>query len=345
MSKFKLALLNNITLIIFIFLFIVFGILSPRFLTLKSLEIIVTNATFIGVIAVGMTFVLLTGGIDLSVGSTMYFSAAVLGWLVNDQGVSIWMGMLVCLLVGLAIGSLNAFMVTRIGLVPFIATLITMILARGAGMFITRSVPVDYPESLTTLDAIYIFGVIPMPIFLFALVVLAASVFLRMTQPGRQLYAIGNDPEGGRRAGLNTRRLTAMTYMICGTCAALGGIVSIAQLGRVNANFGTGNEFDAIAAAVLGGTSLFGGIGTVFPGTFLGAVMIQMIQAGLVFTRIDLYLQPIIMAIIIFFAVLVDSMRSSYIKKLQRRNITKQTDAPAPEKQIGTVRSAAEGKP
>lgn len=167
-----------------------------------------------------------------------------------------------------------------------------------------------------------------MPIFLFALVVLAASLFLRRTQAGRQLYAIGNDPEGGRRAGLNTTRLTAMTYMVCGVCAALGGIVSIAQLGRVNANFGSGNEFDAIAAAVLGGASLFGGVGTVFPGTVLGAIMIQMIQAGLVFTRIDLYLQPIIMAAIIFLAVLVDSVRSSYIKKLQRRNITRKTDAP-----------------
>ena len=327
MSKFKLLLLNNITFIIFVALFVFFGILSPRFLTLKSLEIIVTNATFIGVIAVGMTFVLLTGGIDLSVGSTMYFSAAVLGWLVNDMGVSIWLGMILCLLVGLAVGTVNAIMITRIGLVPFIATLITMIMAKGGAMFITRSVPVDYPESLTTLDAIYIWGVIPMPIFLFALVVIIASAFLRMSQPGRQLYAIGNDPEGGRRAGLNTRRLTAMTYMVCGVCAALGGIVSIAQLGRVNANFGTGNEFDAIAAAVLGGTSLFGGVGTVFPGTFLGAVMIQMIQAGLVFTRIDLYLQPIIMAVIIFLAVLVDSIRSSYIKKLQRRNITMTADA------------------
>lgn len=330
MSGFKLSLLNNVTFIIFVALFIFFGILSPRFLTLKSLEIIVVNATFIGVIAVGMTFVLLTGGIDLSVGSTMYFSAAVLGWLINDRGVSIWLGMLLCLLVGLAMGTLNALMVTRIGLAPFIATLITMIMARGAGMFITRSVPVDYPESLTTLDAIYVGGVIPMPIFLFALVVLAASLFLRLTQPGRQLYAIGNDPEAGRRAGLNIFRLTSMTYMVCGICAALGGIVSIAQLGRVNANFGTGNEFDAIAAAVLGGASLFGGVGTVFPGTVLGAIMMQMIQAGLVFTRIDLYLQPIIMAAIIFLAVLVDSMRSSYIKKLQRRNIIKQTDSPAP---------------
>ncbi len=324
--KLKLFLLNNITIIIFIVLFLLFGILSPRFLALKSLEIIVTNATFIGVIAVGMTFVLLTGGIDLSVGSTMYFSAAVLGWLVNDQGISIWLGMILCLLVGLLVGTLNALMVTRIGLVPFIATLITMILARGAGMFITRSVPMDYPDSLTTLDAIYVWG-IPMPIFLFALVIIAASVFLNWTQPGRQLYAIGNDPESGRRAGLNTRRLTSMTYMVCGTCAALGGIVSIAQLGRVNANFGVGNEFDAIAAAVLGGTSLFGGIGTVFPGTFLGAVMIQMIQSGLVFTRTDLYLQPIIMAGIIFLAVLVDTFLSSYINKLQRRNNTKQVDS------------------
>jgi ribose transport system permease protein len=111
--------------------------------------------------------------------------------------------------------------------------------------------------------------------------------------------------------------------MISGVCAALGGFVSITQIGRVNANFGEGIEFQAIAAAILGGASLFGGIGTVFPGTVLGTIMVQMIQAGLIFINVDIYLQPIVQAIIIFAAVLIDSFRITQLKKLGRRHIMK----------------------
>jgi ribose/xylose/arabinose/galactoside ABC-type transport system permease subunit len=165
--------------------------------------------------------------------------------------------------------------------------------------------------------------VIPLHVFIFGLVVLVAAVYLSFTKPGRHLYAVGNDEETAEKAGIKTKPIISISYMISGTLAALGGFVSITQLGRVNANFGSGDEFDAIAAAVLGGASLFGGVGSVFPGTVLGTVMIQMIQAGLIFTRVDLYIQPIIQAGIIFFAVFLDSQRTSQIKKLERRNIMK----------------------
>jgi ribose/xylose/arabinose/galactoside ABC-type transport system permease subunit len=113
----------------------------------------------------------------------------------------------------------------------------------------------------------------------------------------------------------------ATAYVICGLLAALGGFVSVAQLGIINAGFGKGDEFDAIAAAVLGGTSLFGGVGGVFPGTVLGTVLIQMVSSGLVFTQVDLYLHPLISAAIIFWAVFLDSVRKEQLAKLSRRNI------------------------
>lgn len=326
MNKVKMLLLNNTAFILFVLLFMFFSILAPRFLAWKSFEIIVVNSCYVGIVAIGMTFVMLTGGIDLSVGSVIYFSAAVLGYVLNDLGWPMWMAVVACLITGLIMGGVNAFLITKIGIVPFIATLITMTTARGFGLFITRSAAVDYPESLTTVDGIMVFGVIPAPAFLFGLMAIVATVFLKRTQTGRQIYAIGNDPEAARKAGLRVGRNISLTYVISGLCASVGAIVSIAQLGRVNASHGIGAEFDAIAAAVMGGASLFGGIGSVLPGTVLGALMIQMIQSGLVFIQVNLYFQPMAMAVTIFLAVLIDSLRTTYLKKMGRRNIMKQTD-------------------
>ena len=315
--------LRNSTAVLFVLIFIMFGLIAPRFFTAKNFQNIMSNASYIGIIAVGMTFVLLTGGIDLSVGSTMYLSAVVCGKLINEAGLPVFPAVMVSLLVGLLVGTVNAFAITRLRLVPFITTLITQTIARGFGLFITHSVAVNYPDSVTLMSTSKVLGFIPLQIFIFLMVVLIASIVLNRTRYGRQLYAVGNDLESAKKAGIKSDRLIASTYMISGLLAALGGFVTITQIGRVNAGFGSGDEFDAIAAAVLGGASLFGGIGTVFPGTMLGTVMIEMIQAGLVFANIDIYIQPIIMAAIIFSAVFIDSVRTTQIKKIERRNILK----------------------
>jgi len=315
--------LKNSTAVLFVLIFIMFGLIAPRFFTLKNFQNIMSNASYIGIIAVGMTFVLLTGGIDLSVGSTMYLSAVVCGKLINEFHVPVVLAVLLSLGVGLIIGMVNAFAITKLRLVPFITTLITQTIARGLGLFITRSVAVNYPDSVTLMSTSKVFGFIPLQIFIFLVVVLLSALILNRTRYGRQLYAVGNDLEFAKKAGIKCDRLIASTYVISGLLAALGGFVTITQIGRVNAGFGSGEEFDAIAAAVLGGASLFGGIGTVFPGTVLGTVMIEMIQAGLVFANIDIYIQPIIMALIIFMAVFIDSVRTTQIHKLERRNILK----------------------
>lgn len=315
--------LKNSTAVLFVLIFIMFGLIAPRFFTVKNFQNILSNASYIGIIAVGMTFVLLTGGIDLSVGSTMYLSAVVCGKLINEMGFPILPAVLLSLVVGFMVGMVNAFAITKLHLVPFITTLITQTIARGLGLFITRSIAVNYPDSVTLMSTSKIAGFIPLQIFIFLGVVFVAAIVLNRTRYGRQLYAVGNDLESAKKAGIKSSQLIASTYVISGVLAALGGFVTITQIGRVNAGFGSGDEFDAIAAAVLGGASLFGGIGTVFPGTVLGTVMIEMIQAGLVFANIDIYVQPIIMAAIIFSAVFIDSVRTTQIKKLERRNILK----------------------
>ena len=320
-GKLTVHLLQNTPIILFVIVFVLFGILSPSFLEYGSLEDIVKQASYIGIVAVGMTFVLLTAGIDLSVGSNMYLSAAVAGLLIKNYSIPVGLAFIACLGVGLLFGAFNALAVTKLKIIPFVVTLGTLVAGRGIGLWLTKSVQVEFPDSVSRIGSERLFGLMPLPTVVFAVVVLCATIFLKRTATGRQIYAVGNDLEAAKKAGINTDRVRATAFIICGLLAALGGFVSVAQLGTVDAGFGEQREFDAIAAAVLGGTSLFGGIGSVFPGTVMGAVLIQMVQAGLVVNQVDLYLQPLVAAAIIFLAVLLDSVRNAQLAKLRRRHI------------------------
>lgn len=317
-----MAALRHTPLMLFVVVFLLFGWLSPRFVSYQSLENIVKQASYIGIMAVGMTFVLLTAGIDLSVGSNMYLSAVVAGLLMGHYNLPASLALVACLVVGLLFGVVNALVVTRLKIIPFVATLGTLWIGRGLGLWLTESVPVEFPQSVTRIGSERLFdGSVPLPIVLFALVVVCAAVLLRRTALGRQIYAVGNDIEAAQKAGVNTARVQGTAFVVCGLLAALGGFISVSQLGIVNAGFGKDREFDAIAAAVLGGTSLFGGIGSVFPGTVLGAILIQMVTIGLVSAQVDLYLQPLVAAAIIFAAVLLDSLRTRQLATLSRRRI------------------------
>lgn len=315
--------MNNTSIIIFVVLFVIFGILAPRFFTVKNFENIMYSSSYMGIIAIGMTFVLLTGGIDLSIGSNMYLSGVVAGVLINNLGLPVAVAFFGAVLTGLAFGAINAFLITKLKIAPFITTLGTLIAGRGLGLIISRSYPVNFPESVTLMGATRVFGFLPLPVLIFLVVVIVSHTVLTRTQIGRQIYAVGNNAEAAGKAGIDTLRVLVIVYLVCGLLAALGGFVSTAQLGRIQPNFGEADELDAIAAAVLGGTSLFGGIGGVLPGTLLGTILIQMIQAGLVFVNMDIYIQPIVMAGIIFLAVLVDSLRLRIVKRLERRHIMK----------------------
>jgi len=178
----------------------------------------------------------------------------------------------------------------------------------------------NLPESFLTLGSLNWLG-LPLPIIILALVTAIAQLTLKRTPFGRQIYAVGQDLEGARKAGVAVERILAAVYIISGFCAAVGGILALAQLGSVSPTFGTNKEFAAIAAAVLGGTSLFGGRGQVFPGTVLGAVLIQSVENGLVILNADPYLYSLVTSGIIFIAVLTDSIRNGLLAKLTRRKI------------------------
>ncbi len=314
-------LLRNMTAFIFIAVFLYFGLQAPRFFGIESIANIVKQASFIGVIAVGMTFVLLTAGIDLSVGSNMYLSAMATGYLLQNPAFQNAWGVVAAIAVGMgagiAFGAINAFCIVVLRITPFLVTLATLVAGRGLGTAITESFGIEYPAVYLAFGASDLFG-IPMPIIVFAIVVLSAHIVLSRTQFGRQIYAVGNDPEAARKAGIAVDRIVFAAYVICGLCAAIGGVTLIALIGRLNQTFGVGKEFDVITAAVLGGTSLFGGVGTAW-GAVVGSTLVQMVQSGMIFIGVNLYVQPMVLAVIIFLAILIDALRSARLEKLRRR--------------------------
>jgi len=319
-NKILLQVLKNTPIILFVTIFILFGILSPKYFTYANFENILGSASYIGIVGVGVTFVLLTGGIDLSVGAIMYLSAVTAGLLIQNYGFPVWLTLIAATCVGTLFGAFNAFCIVKLKILPFLVTFSTMVAGRGLTLFLTKSQVLLLPASITSIGSVRYFG-IPLPIIIFVIIVLVAAVFLKFSPKGPQIYAVGNDIEAAKKAGINTTRIQIMVYVVSGFLAAIGGIVSVAQLGNINAGFASGYEFNAIAAVVLGGTSMYGGIGSVFPGTVIGTVLIQMVQAGLVFLQINIYLQPLFSAAIIFLAVFLDSYRNKKIMKLERRNI------------------------
>jgi ribose transport system permease protein len=318
-SKPVLFALNNAPLVLFAIVLAVFGAMSPKFLSGDNLVNILIQSSAAGIVATGMTFVLLTAGVDLSVGAVMFVGAAVAGKLVL-AGQPLALAISAMLGVGLIFGAINAVFVTGLRIVAFIVTLATLFIGRGFALWITETRAMNLPENFLHLGSARVAG-IPLPVMVFAAVVVLAYVVLARTPFGRQIYALGNSAENARKAGVRVGGILFVVYVISGFCAALGGVISLAQLGAVSPKFGLDYEFKAIAAAVLGGASLFGGRGRVFPGTVLGAVLIQSVENGLNILNADPYLYPLITSAIIFLAVLLDSARNHLLATLSRRRI------------------------
>jgi len=313
------AVLNNLPLLLLAVLFAAFGSMSGKFLEPQNLLNILLQSSAVAIAATGMTFVLLAAGVDLSVGSVMFLGVAVGGKLIFG-GQPLWVGFGAALGIGLLAGSFNGLVVTRLRIAPFIVTLAMLFVARGFGLWFTRTRAMNMPEAVTHLGASKLLG-IPVPILAAAFVCVAAHVVLTRTPFGRRVHAVGQDPEVARRAGVGVEWVLFSAYAVCGLCAAASGLVSLTQTGAVSPSFGEGKEFAAITAAVLGGTSLFGGRGSVLPGAVLGAVLIQTVETGLVIVNADPYIYPVVTGGIIFLAVLMDCGRNQMVAQLNRRRI------------------------
>ena len=312
-------LLDFAPLLLFAVVLAFFGAQSPKFLEPRNLVNILVQASSTGIVAVGMTFVLLTAGVDLSVGAIMFVAAAVAGKMAL-AGVPLPFALLAMVAVGLLFGAINAFFVTRVRVVAFIVTLATLFIGRGLGLRITETRAMNLPDSFLQIGSARLLSV-PLPAWLFAAVLVVAHLLLTRTPWGRQIFAVGHDAEMAKKAGIRTGRILAVVYLISGLCAAVGAMVTLGQLGAVSPKFGEGKEFAAIAAAVLGGTSLFGGRGSVLPGTLLGVLLIQTIENGLVVVNANPYLYPMVTSAVIFAAVLLESLRNQARQGEGRRPI------------------------
>jgi ribose transport system permease protein len=316
-NRLRLLLLQNAPLLLFVLLLATFALLSERFLTPSNFLNILAQASHIAIIAIGMTFVLLVAGIDLSVGANMYASCIVVALYL--KGFHPIFGFTTAGLLGLLFGAFNALMIVKLRVPAFIATLSTLFIGRAVALYLSGVKMIGFGREILLLGRTSFLGM-PMAIWIFLGVFLIAWIVLRQTTFGRQIYAVGADPEAAKKAGIDVPKILFAVYCICGLLAGIGGMVSATQVAAASSTFGFQKEFPVIAAAVLGGTSLFGGRGGVI-GTVFGAVLIQTVENGLVMTNADPYVYPLIISAIIFIAVLVDSIRTGMLERLERRKI------------------------
>ncbi|MBI6872923.1 ribose ABC transporter permease [Clostridium aciditolerans] len=292
------------SLIGLIILCVVISIITPRFLTVTNVLNVFTQVSVNAIIAVGMCFVILTGGIDLSVGSTLAITGAIAATLVKSN-TNTFVTIIAVLIIGALIGLFNGILVSKGKIQAFIVTLATMTVFRGVTYVYTKGTPISGLSSDFTVIGNGKLAGIPLPVILILLVVLAAWYVLNQTRYGRYVYAVGGNEDSARLSGINTDKIKALVYVICGATAALSGIVVTSRIGSASPNAGSGFELDAIAAVVLGGTSLSGGEGSVI-GTIIGAMIIGVLNNGLNLMNVSPFYQLIVKGFVIILAVILD---------------------------------------
>ncbi|WP_183734198.1 ABC transporter permease [Rhizobium sp. BK275] len=288
-------------------LFLAFS--TDAFLSVRNGLNILDQITVLGIMAVGMTFVILIGGIDLSVGSVLALAMMVMGWTANIAGLPLSVGIVLALIASMISGLIVGIMVTWFRVPAFIATLAMMSAARGVANMITDGQQiVGFPDWFMMLAIDRHFGILTATVFLMLTVVAAAWVFLHFRAEGRMLYAVGGNPEVARLAGINVQLVTILVYVVSAALAGLAGIVLAARLDSVQPSSGFGYELDTIAAVVIGGTSLSGGAGGI-GGTLIGVLIIGVLRNGLNLLNVSPFLQQVIIGVVIVLAVGAETIR------------------------------------
>ncbi len=294
---------------------VAFSVLEPdSFATVNNLRNLATNAAILMVIAVGMTFVIITAGIDLSVGSVLVFSGVISAKAMNGMsgdGIGVLLvGLVVALGCGLGWGVVNGLLITKARVPPLIVTLGTLGMALGLAQIITGGVDIrEVPQRLIiSIGVGRVFGQIPWLVVIALAVAIVFGIVLGMTRFGRHTYAIGSNEEAARRAGINVDRHLIAVYGLAGTLAGLAGYMSLARFATTTIGGHSTDNLQAIAAVVLGGTSLFGGIGTVL-GTVVGVFIPVVLQNGFVITGVDPFWRDVAVGAVLIAAVYLDQLR------------------------------------
>ncbi|ACL33246.1 ABC transporter permease [Glaesserella parasuis] len=330
-DKYKDLLRKMAALAGLILLVIFFSVTNDYFFTSNNIMTVGLQTSTIALIGIGATCVILTGGIDLSTGSVVALSGVAAAMIVN-AGVPVPLGMVLGILVGGICGLVNGILVTQMKLPPFIATLGMMMVARGLALYVTNAAPVSgMPESFAALGngALFkiveegpnglpkvVFAGIPYPVIIMIFITVLFTFALTKLKVGRYIYAIGSNEEAARLSGIKTNVVKIYAYVASGLLSGLTGVILASRLVTAQPNGGVAYELDAIASAVVGGTSLMGGVGTI-PGTLIGSFIIGVLRNGLNMNGVSSFVQMIVIGLVIIVAVSLDQLRQS--KKLGKK--------------------------
>ncbi|MDG6332982.1 ABC transporter permease [Glaesserella parasuis] len=330
-DKYKDLLRKMAALAGLILLVIFFSVTNDYFFTSNNIMTVGLQTSTIALIGIGATCVILTGGIDLSTGSVVALSGVAAATIVN-AGVPVPLGMVLGILVGGICGLVNGILVTQMKLPPFIATLGMMMVARGLALYVTNAAPVSgMPESFAALGngALFkiveegpnglpkvVFAGIPYPVIIMIFITVLFTFALTKLKVGRYIYAIGSNEEAARLSGIKTNIVKIYAYVASGLLSGLTGVILASRLVTAQPNGGVAYELDAIASAVVGGTSLMGGVGTI-PGTLIGSFIIGVLRNGLNMNGVSSFVQMIVIGLVIIVAVSLDQLRQS--KKLGKK--------------------------
>ena len=312
--------------LVLVLISILFSILNPAFCTISNLMQVLRNISISGIVAVGMTCCILTGGFDLSVGTIQGFAVIVMAVCILNWGLPVWVAVLLSIVAGVIIGFINGILITRLNIAPFIATLATQEIFRGIIYVITGAKPMfGYDSSFTVVGQGKV-GIIPIPIFFFAVIFALGCWFLTKTTFGRYIYGVGGNAEAARLTGVNVNFVKTMVYVLSGFLSAVSGTILASRLNSGQPRAGIGLEFDVITAVVLGGVSLSGGSGRL-TGVLVGLLITGVLSNGLIMVGVTEYYQMIITGLVLIVAVGFDatsqmrrnSMSERQLKELQEK--------------------------
>ncbi|MGO8694589.1 MAG: ABC transporter permease [Rectinemataceae bacterium] len=286
---------------------IIVSLMSPYFLTVANIFNVLRQFSIIGILAVGEALIIITGGIDLSVGSLVGLSGILTGLFAN-AGIPALPLFCMVVISGCLLGSINGLLVTKIGINPFIATLGMLSIARGSALLITGGLPISVDNRINFLGDGYL-GPVPVSAVIMFLVAIVGHVFATRTLPGRNVFAVGNNERAAKLSGIRVKSMKMMVFMIMGGLCALSGIILSGTLSSAEPTAGTGYELDVIAAVVMGGASLSGGIGSIV-GVIFGAALMGVLRNAFVLMGVSAYWQVVAIGVVIIAAVSLDSLSS-----------------------------------
>ena len=305
-----------VVVIVLIAMLIFFSAMSPAFRQYSTILSIMDYTYYLAFLGIGVTFCLITGGVDLSIGTGMFCYALIGGYLITQKQMPVIVGILVTLLCGLVMGTINGLIVSRGGHAPFLATLCTMMIARGLGAIVTGGASITWPSASvpngwTRLLFKMDIGGTKVPLgFLWVLILaVAMSIFLNRSRPGRYIIAIGSNKEATRLSGVNVAKYQMLAYVISGICTGLAALAYSSAFQSMVPGGGGGVELNAIGGAIIGGTSMSGGSGTI-AGTILGVFIMSVLQTGLPLIGLQANYQQIIIGLVLIIAVYIDVLKN-----------------------------------